>query len=161
MDSAAHLIFVTDLKAQLAALRRIAERLDNRATGLASDNIVRMESVAYHIHNFYNAAEDLLRLIATHFENNISDSSRWHSARLKRMMQDIPGIRPPVLSLETFTALNSLRGFRRFFRHAYEVPLNYDQLAANLTLAKMVLPQLEEDIQVFLDKIQHKQQDKC
>jgi uncharacterized protein YutE (UPF0331/DUF86 family) len=154
MDSAAQLIFVTDLKAQLATLRRIAKRLDDRATGLASDDIVRMESVAYQLHNFYNAVEDLLKLIAAHFENNISDSAQWHSALLQRMMQNIPGIRPPVLSFETFTTLNTLRGFRHFFRHAYEVPLNYEQLIANLRLAKSVLPQLEQDIETFVGVIQ-------
>ncbi len=153
MDSNARLIFMTDLAAQMATLRRIAARLDNRVTGLTSEDIVRLESAAYQIHNVYNAAEDLLKLIATHFENNISDSARWHSILLQRMMQEIPGIRPPVLSLETFTALNGLRGFRHFFRHAYEVPLNYDQLLVNVNLAQSVLPQLERDIDTFLNKI--------
>lgn len=154
MDSAARLIFITDLTVQVATLHRIAARLDDRATGLTLEDIVRLESTAYQIHNFYNAAEDLLKLIATHFENNISNSAQWHSALLQRMMQEIPGIRPPVLSLETFTALNGLRGFRHFFRHAYEVPLNYDQLLANVNLAKSVLPQLEQDIETFINKIQ-------
>jgi len=153
MDSANHLIFVTDLQAQLATLHRITKRLESRAVGLASGDIVRMESVAYQLHNFYNAVEDLLKLVATHFENNISDVARWHSALLQRMMQEIPGIRPAVLSFDTYTALNSLRGFRHFFRHAYEVPLNYELLMVNFKLAQEVLPQLEQDIQLFLEAI--------
>jgi enamine deaminase RidA (YjgF/YER057c/UK114 family) len=153
MDSANQLIFITDLKAQMATLCRIAARLKERSLGLSADDIVRMESVAYQLHNFYNAVEDLLMLIAAHFENNIANSAQWHSALLKRMMQDIPDVRPAVLSLETFTALNGLRGFRHFFRQAYEVPLNYDQLLANLKLAEAVLPQLEQDIETFLRQI--------
>lgn len=43
---------------------------------LFSDDIVRVESVAYQLHTFYNAVEDLLKLVATHFENNISDAAR-------------------------------------------------------------------------------------
>ena len=153
MDSDAQLIFITDLTAQLATLHRIANRLNDRAKGLTPEDVVRMESVAYQLHNFYNAVEDLLKLVATHFENNISDAARWHSALLQRMMQDIPGIRPPLISLETFTALNGLRGFRHFFRHAYEVPINYEQLSVNLKLASTALSQLERDIDTFLRKI--------
>ena len=154
MDSPTHLILATDLKAQLETLKRIAKRLDERAEALTGKDIIPMESVAYQIHNFYNAVEDLLKLVATHFENNISDSGQWHSALLKRMMQEIPEIRPAVLTIETFTALNSLRGFRHFFRHAYEVPINYEQLMVNFNLAKSVLPQLEHDIETFLDTLQ-------
>ncbi|MGB3496421.1 MAG: hypothetical protein WBA57_27085 [Elainellaceae cyanobacterium] len=154
MDSTNRLIFVTDLQAQLATLHRIVERLDDRSADLAPSDIARMESVAYQIHNFYNAMEDLLKLVATHFENNISDAARWHSALLQRMMQEIPGVRPAVLSLDTYTALNSLRGFRHFFRHAYEVPLNYEQLMVNFKLAQEVLPQIERDMQAFLAAIE-------
>ena len=150
MDSADRLVFATDLNAQFATLERISQRLSDRAKGLTSDDIVRMESVAYQIHNFYNAVEDLLKVIASYFENNISESSRWHSALLQRMMQDVPGVRPAALTLETFTILNGLRGFRHFFRHAYEVPLNYEQLLANLKQAELALPQLQQDIDTFL-----------
>lgn len=153
MDSAARLILVTDLTAQLCTLQRISARLEQRAEGISSNDEVRMESVAYQIHNFYNAVEDLLKVIATHFENNISDSARWHSALLQRMMQEIPGVRPAVLSLETFTTLTSLRGFRHFFRHAYEVPINYDQLMNNFKLTQAVLSQLEADVEAFMNKL--------
>ncbi|MDA0673775.1 MAG: hypothetical protein O3C67_08745 [Cyanobacteria bacterium] len=154
MDSSDRLIFVTDLQAQLGTLRRIQARLGDRTVGLTAEDVVRMESVAYQIHNLYGAIEDLLKLVATHFENNIAESPRWHSALLQRMMQAVPGVRPAVLSMETFTALNGLRGFRHFFRHAYEVPLSYEQLMANVKLAEGIVPQLEQDIETFLDGLE-------
>lgn len=153
MDSQAKLVFVTDLRAQMASLERISQRLDNRAQGLSEQDLVRMESVAYQIHNFYNAVEDLLKLIATHFENNITEAARWHSALLQRMLQDVPGIRPAVLSLETFTALDQLRGFRHFFRHAYEAPIDYSQLVSNLNRTRQIFPLLKQDIEVLIDQI--------
>ena len=64
MDSASQLIFITDVTVQMATLRRIAQRLDDRVTGLTADDIVRMESAFYKLHNFYNAVEDLLKLVA-------------------------------------------------------------------------------------------------
>lgn len=153
MDSSARLVFTTDLKAQLATLERIVLRLQARAQGLTADDPVRMESAAYQVHNLYNAIEDLLKLVATHFENNISESARWHSALLQRMLQEVPGIRPAVISMDTYVALNQLRGFRHFFRHAYEIPIQYEQLVANIRLAETVVPRLEQDIQTFLQAL--------
>lgn len=69
-------------------------------------------------------------------------------------MQEILGIRPAVLSFDTYTTRNRLRGFRHFFCHAYELPLNYELLMVNFNLAKEVLPQLERDIQDFLEATQ-------
>jgi hypothetical protein len=41
--------------------------------------------VTYQIHNFYNAVEGLLRMIAAQFENQIADTSRWYQLILQRM----------------------------------------------------------------------------
>lgn len=153
MDSAYKLIFITDLRAQMASLERINHRLRDRAQGLSEADIVRLESVAYQIHNFYNAVEDLLKLIAAHFENNIAETPRWHSALLQRMLQEVPGIRPAVLSYDTFVALDQLRGFRHFFRHAYEAPIKYEQLVANLNRAQQVFSQLQQDIDALIAKL--------
>ena len=44
------------------------------------------------------------------------------------MMIEIPGIRPRLLSEESFTYLNELRGFRHVFRHAYGVELDVERI---------------------------------
>jgi predicted nucleotidyltransferase len=107
-------IFESDLLAQLELIKRIAAQLEQRAAGLRSDDIIRLESVAYQIHNLYNAVEDLLKIVATYFENNITDTAQYYTALLKRMNQIIPKIRPALISEETFVILNGLRGFRHF-----------------------------------------------
>lgn len=50
-----------------------------------------MESVAYQIHNLFNAVEDLLKIVAASFENQITDTARWHTALLQRMTQEVVG----------------------------------------------------------------------
>ncbi|MEM8546467.1 MAG: hypothetical protein AAGF66_21035, partial [Cyanobacteria bacterium P01_H01_bin.119] len=80
--------------------------------------------------------------------------ARWHSALLQRMTQAVPSIRPAVISLETYTSLNALRGFRHFFRHAYEVPINYEQLVVNLNLSRTAFKQLEVDLSAFLKQLE-------
>ncbi|MFQ6100785.1 MAG: hypothetical protein ACE5OS_06070 [Anaerolineae bacterium] len=154
MDRNALTVLTSDVEAQMALIEDIFAGLERRAAGLEPDDEVRMESVAYQIHNLYNAAEDLLKITAAHFENQIADSARWHTALLHRMTQEITGVRPPLLSQETYRLLNSLRGFRHFFRHAYAAPVEYAQLQINLDKARQLRPRLREDVERFLSQLQ-------
>ncbi len=86
-----------DMTTQMAFIKTIADKLEDRARDLSADDIVRMESAAYQLQNLYSVAEDLLKLVAAHFENHIADAARWHSELLFRMTQTIPGIRPDLL----------------------------------------------------------------
>ncbi|WP_409350562.1 ribonuclease toxin HepT-like protein [Synechocystis salina] len=101
-------------------------------------------------HNFYGSVEELLKIVATHFENNISDSSKWHSLLFKRMTQPVQGIRPSFLSMESYELLNALRAFRHFFRHAYGVSLDFHQLEANLERTLKLKPLLDQETEEFL-----------
>ena len=154
MDARQLAVFTADVQSQMQLIRRVAEVLELRAADLQREDAVRLESVAYQIHNFYNAVEDLLKTIAVQFENQIADTSRWHQLILQRMTQEIVGVRPAFLSQSSFTALNALRGFRHFFRHAYGVAIDYDQLMANLNRFREVLPLLEQDVERFLQQLQ-------
>ena len=149
MDKNTLIVLRADLLAQMAVVKSISLLIEERAEGLQKDDPIRLESVAYQIHNFYNAIEDLLKIVAAHFENQISDTARWHSILLQRMSQEIPGIRPVFLSQESYLLLNSLRGFRHFFRHAYGVPIDYEQLQINLNKSRQLYPCLERDLNQF------------
>lgn len=153
MDKNALIVLTADLTAQMAVVKSISLLLEERAMGLKPEDPVRLESVAYQLHNFYNAIEDLLKMVAAHFENQISDTARWHSVLLQRMSQEIPGIRPAVLSQESYLLLNSLRGFRHFFRHAYGVPIDYEQLQINLKKARQLYPGLENNLSQFFAQL--------
>ncbi len=146
-------ILETDLATQMSFVGSVVATLEERTHGVGPDDPVRLESVAYQIHNLYNAVEDLLKLVAAHFENNIADPSRWHTELLYRMTQDISGVRPALISAETYRLLNGLRGFRHFFRHAYSVPIEFDQLKINIRRARQLFPALSQDVDRFLQKL--------
>ncbi len=154
MDKNTLIVLRADLTAQMALVKSIWLLIEERAEGLQKDDPIRLESVAYQIHNFYNAIEDLLKIVAAHFENQISDTARWHSILLQRMSQEIPGIRPVFLSRESYLLLNSLRGFRHFFRHAYGVPIDYEQLQINLNKSCQLYPCLEQDLNQFFEALE-------
>jgi len=143
MDSEQLTVFKVDVQAQLNLIKTVDKRLKERAANVESKDPILLESIAYQIHNLYSAIEDLLKLIADYFENNISQSRQWHSLLLQRMTISVPQVRPAVLSSETYTILNALRGFRHFFRHAYGAAIEYEQLKSNLDKALNVRSQLE------------------
>ena len=153
MDSNALIVLTTDVEAQMSLIEATSARLEERAAGLTSDDDARLESVAYQVHNLYNAVEDLLKIVAAHFENQIADAASWHTALLYRMTQTIPSVRPPLLSEASYRLLNDLRGFRHFFRHAYAAPIEYDQLALNLDRARQLRRRLREDVDRFLREL--------
>lgn len=154
MDKNTLIVLRADITAQMSVVKTISSLIEVRAEGLHKDDPVRLESVAYQIHNFYNAIEDLLKIIAAHFENQISDTARWHSVLLQRMSQEIPGIRPVLLSRESYLLLNSLRGFRHFFRHAYGVPIDYEQLQINFNKSLQLYSYLDRDLKQFFEALE-------
>lgn len=149
MDARSLIILRTDVYAQMAVIEDVYTAMLDRAQDLDPNDLRQLESVAYQIHNLYNAVEDLLKLIATHFENHIVDAERWHSALLRRMAQPIPGVRPAFLTQESATVLDALRGFRHFFRHAYVATIEYDQLVINFNKAQQVNDLLRENVNQF------------
>jgi len=151
MESRDLAVLEADLAAQRVIIERVFSLLLQRAQNLDPENLEKLESLAYQLHNFYGAVEDLLKVVATYCENNVTDVAQWHSLLLKRMMQPVLGVRPALLSMESYDLLNGLRAFRHFFRHAYGVPLDFSQLQSNLNRALQVKPLLDKDFNRFLD----------
>jgi hypothetical protein len=153
MDSSKLILLTVDLNAQMSEIRAIYQKIVDRSKKLQVDDQIILESIAYQIHNLYCSTEDLLKIVAKYFENNISDSSQWHSVLLQRMSVEIPNIRPAFLTSKTYLLLNNLRGFRHFFRHAYGATIEYDQLKSNLDKSLNLLVNLESDLNQFIAKL--------
>lgn len=152
-------VLESDLNNQMILIEQVAHTLEERVAGEWRNDPIRMESIAYQIHNLYNAVEDLLKFVAAHFENNIADASRWHTELLRRMEREIAGVRPALLSEECFLLINGIRSFRHFFRHAYNVPIDPDLLQVNLNKARRVHPCLAQDVNHFLQQLKDTNED--
>ena len=105
--------------------------------------------IAYKLHNLYSAYEDMFKEISLTFENSIERNSGFHKNLLIRMKIPIPGIRPNVLSEESYLVLGELMGFRHLFRHAYNYNLTPDKMEI---LRKKILEKktsIDSDINIF------------
>jgi uncharacterized protein YutE (UPF0331/DUF86 family) len=72
---------------------------------------------------------------------------------LKRMLLKIDKVRPAVLSAESYSHLNELRGFRHVFRHAYTFGLDDERI---LFLLRRVLANREgirKDLKDFRESV--------
>ena len=81
-------------------------------------------SVAFDLHSFYQGVERIFEAIAKSIDRTVPSGDRWHKRLLVQMTEEIPGIRPAVISEETRTALDSYRTFRHLARNIYTFSLN-------------------------------------
>ncbi len=108
----------------------------------------------YLLHNFYTGFEDLMEEVAKTFENAVDDPTRYHRELLKRMKLSVKGIRPALISEESFRFLDEIRAFRHIFRHAYGYALEktkIEYLTAKLQAGVNTLRKDLETFQTFLE----------
>ena len=137
-----------EIKGQMWLMEKVSDRLQSRVkAGL--DTPGQLDSVAYQIHNLYCSAEDLLKLIASSFENQIGAGGDWHRVLLLRLSQPVEGMRPAFLSDTSLEVMNKLRSFRHLIRHAYGAEIELTQLQANLSAAQQLYGLIRQDIDTF------------
>jgi hypothetical protein len=149
-------ILEADIERQMEIIDSIYEKIQKRGIDY-QDNVERMESLAYQLHNLYCAFEDLMRMISIEFENQISESADWHARLLNRMTEDIKSIRPALFSRKNLPFLDELRAFRHWFRHAYSHEVEQDKLGIVLKKAFKLRDTFKDDIQQFIQKLHEKE----
>ncbi|HEX2689336.1 MAG TPA: hypothetical protein VHN14_22095 [Kofleriaceae bacterium] len=100
--------------------------------------------------------EAALARVARLLEGSVPQGFDWHQHLLHAMSLEIPSVRPAVLSPASHAALRKLLGFRYFFRHAYAIALDPDQLAALRATALALRVPLQRDLDAldsFLEEL--------
>ncbi|MBI2264615.1 MAG: hypothetical protein HYU64_05530 [Armatimonadetes bacterium] len=150
-----HLEDIAELDAQWTEIRRGHASVKHKAQSLRGNisNEDLAESLAYRLHNLYCAYEDLFKLVAGFFENQLENSSRYHTDLLRRMMLDMEGIRPRLLSEDSLKILDELRGFRHVFRHAYSYGMDAERVVKLAEKTTSLNAAFAEDLDRFKDEL--------
>ncbi len=156
MDAVRLKVLQAEVAEQMKKIEQVYEVLENRADQMQPNNFGLIDSTAYQLHNLYSAAEELFKIVASAFENSVTDFSRWHTELLPRMTLDIQGVRPALLSTESTELLDELRAFRHVFRHAYMKQLDFGRVEQNLVRARQLHSLLPRDIAHFLQQLTQK-----
>jgi predicted nucleotidyltransferase len=85
-------------------------------------------TIALNIHSFYTSTERIFRDIAQSIDGGLPDGADWHRRLLRQMSAEIPNIRPPVITIETRTALAEYCAFRHVVRNVYTFNLRLDRV---------------------------------
>ncbi len=138
------------IKSQVETIEKLFAKVEERR---APQSSAEWESLAFRLHNLYCAFEDLFKIVADAFENQIEEKTRYHAELLKRMAMEIEGVRPALLSSETVRLLDNLRSFRHFFRWAYTSDLDTRKLRLVLEDALSLKDRYRHDVSVFMRRL--------
>jgi len=110
-------------------------------------------SVAFDLHSFYQGVERIFEAFAKSIDRTVPSGDRWHKRLLVQMTEEIPGIRPAVISEETRTALDSYRTFRHLARNIYTFNLDAERIRSLVENLPDTVEKVCNDVSVFLDFI--------
>ncbi len=137
------------LKAFLKDQLEVIEKIFKKIKTLEPVDETTTISLGYYLHNLYSAIEENFEQIARTFENTVEDKRKYHRELLRRMTLEIEGIRPKVISKETFKFLDELRAFRHLFRHAYDYELESKKIKELKEKVVNNFSKLKEDFKNF------------
>jgi hypothetical protein len=148
MDKERYALFKAEVEGQLGLVKRLQNGIRDKLDSFDRSE-ESVDSMAYKLHNLYGAYEQLFEIVADFFENEI-EGIRYHAELLRRMKLEIEGIRPSLVSEDTYPLLDELRRFRHFFRHAYGVRLTADRVRTVVRAAISTGDKFSADLERFM-----------
>lgn len=146
--------FETELLEELANIKRIIGIIRSRVSSLPSLSTdayeAYIDSIAHNLENFYLAVKELFKMVCVATEEGLPEGERWRSILLKNMTKEIKGVRPSVITMETYKMMDDYRKFRHLARNIYTFNIVPEKV---LILAKSVskaFKSFEGDIKGFV-----------
>ena len=112
------------MKARASEVAQLSDQWD-KSGSLGRPELVLL---AVNLHGWYTAFETALEPVARLLDQSTPEGGSWHVDLLAQMKLDIPGVRPSVIPEAAMQALHELRKFRHFFRNAYVLDLDPQQV---------------------------------
>lgn len=148
-DRAALLRLRVEVARDVATFRSLLDDLSSRRAVMATGDPVVLGYAAITLHRAYTALESAFERVCRTLEGSLPAGRDSHQALLSDMALDLPGLRPPVLRVETAQSLAGLLRFRHFVRHAYAVSWDPDRIVEVLDAAEAAWPALRDDLEAF------------
>lgn len=148
------------IRLELKEVRRVEERIQEawRRSQASSDDYY-LDAVALNLHGFYGGLERLFELIASTIDGAHLDGANWHQDLLRLMQNEIPGVRPAVISEAVRIRLDAYRGFRHVVRNVYTFTLEPAKLQQLVADAPGTFEQVSRELSAFADFLASRAQD--
>lgn len=90
---------------------------------VSADQDYYLDAVALNLHGFYSGVERLFELTARHIDEAVPTGESWHQDLINQMAQEMPNVRPAMISADVAAGLDEYRRFRHLVRNAYATNL--------------------------------------
>ena len=138
------------IRQELSEISRVVTRTsEGWERAHRSNDDYYLDSVALNLHGFYSGFERLFTQIAEVVEGELPHGESWHQLLLRRMMTEVPMIRPAVISKETGAKLDDYRGFRHVVRNVYAYKFDPDKLEKLVSSVPDLFAQLKAELLAF------------
>lgn len=138
------------IRQELGEISRVVTRTsEGWERARRSNDDYYLDSVALNLHGFYMGIERLFTQIAEVVEGDLPHGESWHQLLLRRMMTEVPMIRPAVISKETGAKLDDYRGFRHVVRNVYAYKFDPDKLETLVRSVPDLFAQLKAELLAF------------
>jgi HepT-like protein len=111
------------IRREISELEKIREHALRRWQKTAKDKDY-LGSVAFDFQSFYQGVERVFETIARSIDRSVPTGEKWHKMLLDQMAEEISGIRPAVISVQTREALDDFRMFRHLAHNIYTFNLD-------------------------------------
>ena len=140
------------IRDELVEVQRVLGRAEEgwRRARLSADDYY-LDAVALNLHGFYGGLERIFERIATVVDGAKPSGEHWHQALLRQMAEEVPGIRPAVISEATYQLLDPYRGFRHVARNVYTFHLDPRRLERLVAGAAACFDRARPELLVFAD----------
>lgn len=145
---------VERIRGELTDLERVVQRALRswpHARKTSTEQDVYLDSVALNLHGFYSGLERLFELIARHVDRSLPEGTTWHRDLLHQMADDLPDVRPAVISQDNAISLDEFRRFRHLVRNVYTMNLMPDKMAGLMAALPVLWPRLRAELKAFAD----------
>lgn len=133
---------------------RLAAEAWECAGGFPAQREHFLNSLALNLHSFYNGLERIFETVARRLDPTFPSGERWHRDLLEQMGQEIPGVRPAVLSPESVEKLDEFLAFRHRVRNLYGFNLEARRLHELLERLPTAWQSARADIESFRSLLQ-------
>jgi hypothetical protein len=112
-----------------------------------------LRAEASYIHDFYNSAENIFRIVAEELNGGIPKGESWHRLLLLEMKSENGQGRGPVISEKLYVMLDLCLRFRHLFRNSYGIfldPMKTREASETVMRAEKIL---KREIDSFIESV--------
>jgi len=145
------------IRREITELDKIREHALRRWKKTFSDEDY-IGSVAFDLQSFYRGVERAFETIAKSLDKSVPAGEKWHKMLLEQMANEVSGIRPAVISMETRQALDNFRMFRHLAHNIYTFNLNPRRIKSLVENLPGAVDLVCQDLSLFADFLEQSTQ---